>query len=193
MSYDLQVWARRELTEDELTSSWRAAGLAAAGDGTVVRGARARYCFHLDQSRVEPEDVPDEVVATVLAPKALYGVQVEGTIASAIPHATRFAGGSPEPPRAPWSTSKRGRCGRPELRDAPRVEEGRIDLVSAHWYVRQGDRRRDAQAWLDAARTYLPEALPRRFGEYEPLSAKYDAASPERSWTPSPARRRACS
>ena len=179
MSYDLQVWARRELTDDELHGLLRDAGLAAAGDGTVVRGARARYCFHLDQSRVEPEDVPDEVVATVLAPTALYDVQVEGTIASEIPHATRFARrlaraaeGTVVDQQAGtlWSAGK--------LRDAPRVEEGRIDLVSAHWYVRQGDRRRDAQAWLDAARTYLPEALPRRFGEYEPLSAKYDAASP---------------
>jgi hypothetical protein len=180
VSYDLQVWARTELDDDELGELVRAAGLSPGDDGTVRRGARDRYCFHLQRSEVELEDLPDEVVATVLAPTTLYDVRVEGTAASEIPYATKFArrlaraaqgavldqqGGTV------WSAGK--------LREAPRVQDARIDLVSVHWYVTQGDRRHDARAWLDAARRHLPEALPRRYGQDEPLSEKYDRAAPE--------------
>jgi hypothetical protein len=50
------------------------------------------------------------------------------------------------------------------------MTEERLDVLSLRWYV---DRRREpadlAQRWLDTARAHLPAAVPRRFGDTEPL------------------------
>jgi hypothetical protein len=59
---------------------------------TVVRGARRRYSFTVDgPDRVEPEDVPTDVVNVVLGTRFLYSIPLEGAAPSEIPHAVRFA------------------------------------------------------------------------------------------------------
>ncbi|MEV6305368.1 hypothetical protein AB0M02_38560 [Actinoplanes sp. NPDC051861] len=51
--------------------------------------------------------------------------------------------------------------------------ERKIDVLVVRWYERAG---RDdiAARWLDAAREHLPEAMPRRFGDTEPLRGRLD-------------------
>jgi hypothetical protein len=50
-----------------------------------------------------------------------------------------------------------------------------VDVLALRWYV---DRRREPddlpQRWLDTARAHLPAALPRRFGDGEPLRGRLD-------------------
>jgi hypothetical protein len=59
------------------------------------------------------------------------------------------------------------------------VQRGTIAVVEVTWYVRPGGTgAAAASAWLDLARRHLPEALPRRFGPYEPLSMKLEVDGP---------------
>jgi hypothetical protein len=55
------------------------------------------------------------------------------------------------------------------------MTDTRVDVLALRWYV---DRRREpadlAQRWLDTARAHLPPALPRRFGDSEPLRGRLD-------------------
>jgi hypothetical protein len=66
------------------------------------------------------------------------------------------------------------------LRSAPAVKRGTVDVVELRWYVRADGRGEPAaRTWLDLARQHLPEAMPRRFGSYEPLSMKLEVDGPE--------------
>ncbi len=62
----------------------------------------------------------------------------------------------------------------------PPVQRGTIAVVGVTWYVRPGGTgEAAASAWLDLARRHLPEALPRRFGPYEPLSMELEVDGPD--------------
>ena len=53
------------------------------------------------------------------------------------------------------------------------MPERRLDVLSVHWYeLRTAPA--VAPRWLSAARAHLPEALPLRFGESEPLRGRFD-------------------
>jgi hypothetical protein len=107
----------------------------------------------------------------MLGPSVLYELSIEGTLSSEIPHALRFAKrlasathGVMEDPQtgALWSAEK--------LRAAPRVERGTtVDVLQLTWYTPAQERHRVRASWIECARRFLPEALPRRFGEYEPM------------------------
>jgi hypothetical protein len=54
------------------------------------------------------------------------------------------------------------------------MTERRLDVLVVRWYERT-DRSPDIVArWLAAAREYLPEAVPRRYGDTEPLRGRFD-------------------
>jgi hypothetical protein len=177
LSYDVRVYGAVRLSADEFTQLLQAAFLAtdSALDGqhvTVLRGARRRYSFSVDgPMSVAPEDVPDDIVALTLEASVLYTLSVEGTLISEIPHALRFAKrlaaatrGVMEDPQTGslWSAEK--------LRVAPRVERSAaIDVLQLTWYTPAEERNRIPASWIECARRSLPEALPRRFGYYEPL------------------------
>jgi hypothetical protein len=188
MSYDLQVFGEESLTGDHLRALLSDAGLgldeAEPGSESlaVVRGAKGRYSFTLGLPvSLEPEDVPEEVAAAVLAPSVLYEILVEGSSATEVPHAIRFArrlaqatGGAVLDQQADgvWTKGK--------LRAVEPVRRGAADIVDVHWYTHP-DVAGEAVAvdWLDLARRHLHEALPRRFGPYEPLAMKLDVDGPD--------------
>lgn len=186
MSYDVTVFARDRLGEVAIAEIVASLGLAtddggSSGTLTVTRGVRRRYSFTVELAeRVEPEDVPGEVTALMLEPRWLYRVLVEGSFDSEIPYAIRFARKLAvassgvvvdEQDGTLWSRGK--------LRTPPKVERGLIDVVELQWWVtNRTDPAKAAAAWLELARRYLPEALPRRWGEYEPLSHKVDPNNP---------------
>jgi hypothetical protein len=188
VSYDLHVFAQQPLDAQDLRRLLAEAGLSAEEASgatpslTVVRGARARYTFTLGLPvGVEAEDVPEEVTAVLLEPSYLYELMVEGSSATEKPHAVRFArrlaqasAGVVLDPQTEqvWARGK--------LRAMPPVQRGTIALVDVTWYVPpDGTGAAAARAWLDLARRHLPEALPRRFGPYEPLSMKLDVDGPD--------------
>jgi hypothetical protein len=54
------------------------------------------------------------------------------------------------------------------------MAERRIDVLQVRWYVRAEGLAGIVPRWFAAAREHLPEALPRRFGDSEPLRGKLD-------------------
>ena len=188
MSYDVHVFAQQGLGAEDLRRLLAEAGLSSepAGDVadslTVVRGTRARYSFTLGLPvPVEAEDVPEEVIAVLLGSSYLYELMVEGSSATETPHAVRFARRLAQASAGAVLDQQTGQVwARGKLRSAPPVQRGTIDIVELRWYVRPpGTGALAATAWLDLARKQLPEALPRRFGPYEPLSMKLDVDGPE--------------
>jgi hypothetical protein len=190
MSYDLQVYAPSELRGEALRDLVTAEPQLAVAEYdesrgwyTVVRGVRGRYCFTLDGPiRIEAEDLPDEVTAAVLGVTHLFEITVEGSAAVDIPHAVRFArrlaqalGGVVVDQQAAGVWSKGA------LRRAVKPDRGqRVNVINLEWYCRRGSIGSDVGTrYLAICRRLLPEALPRRFGEYEPFQGKLEEAGDE--------------
>ncbi|MDQ0279408.1 hypothetical protein QO003_003711 [Arthrobacter silviterrae] len=187
MSYDLSVYAAGPLSFDDLVRLVRGTiGLDVDGSPSsdaqslmVVRGARRAYCFTIDGPfGVEAEDVPEDVTASVIGAKAVYQVLVEGSEEASIPHAVKFArklakatGGAllDEQTDEVWPRAKGSRVARP--REAARPTE----LVTVNFYTLMSELPEDLPGnYIALARKYLPEALPTRFGTYEPHQGKLD-------------------
>ena len=156
---------------------------------TVLRGAKRNYCFTVDGPWcVEPEDVPSEVTAALLEATKLYNIMVEGSRDSDIAYAVRFArrlaeqvGGAvlDQQIGTVWSKGASRTVEKP-LRDS------RVRVVTVDWYALRSDL--DANVgheYVIRCHRYLPEALPRRFGEFEPFQHKLAEVGEEgfaRAW-----------
>ena len=188
MSYDLHVYACAELDREALVGLLDDCGLAAdeahAGRDllTVVRGVKRAYSFTTGiPDRLELEDVPEEVTALLLEPRYLYEVMIEGSSPSEVAHAVRFARKLAQAAKGVVVDQQEGTIwSRGKMRVPPKVERGRIDVVEMRWWVTdQTAPDAGAAAWLEVARRHLPEALPRRWGVYEPLSENADPDQPD--------------
>jgi hypothetical protein len=182
VSYDLAVYAPRALDDAELRAlvegtNGLAIDEAVPGSTTVVRGVRRRYAFTIDgPDRVEVEDVPSDVAAVVLGTRYLYSILVEGSTQSEVPHAIRFGrrlaqaleGAVTDPQEGEvWSRSKTRTVQKP-------AKAQRVATVNVRWYcLREVVDGNLAERYTTTVQRILPEALPRRFGEYEPLQNKY--------------------
>jgi hypothetical protein len=182
MSYDVQVFGRRqvELSADFVAGS---PGLVLGRDGRVLRGRRATYSFTVDGPfEVEPEDVPEEVLAHVLEPRWMWAILVEGSSQAEIPHAVKFAkrlAKAVEGAALDQQTGEvRAKVGSRATVAPPK--DTRIDLLELHWYAFADAAPSDpVDDWTELCGRYLPEALPRRYGEYEPLQHRLDRDGPE--------------
>jgi len=188
VSYDLAVYTSRSVSTEELGElAVQGTGLQVDVEGdrsfTVARGVRRRYSFTVDgPDAVEIDDVPSQVAAVVLGARYLYSVVVEGSAESEIPHAVRFArrlaqaaDGAVLDQQADevWTRSRSRRVPKP-------AREERVATVDLAWYGLYEELTSDAASlFVDAARRVFPEALPRRFGEYEPLQGKWSDVGPE--------------
>ncbi|MFG6490821.1 hypothetical protein [Microbacterium sp. P03] len=180
MSYDVRVYGRTSLSREGIDELLHLGSLtvddAPGGDViTVLRGVRRQYSFSFEGPvDLDPDDVPEHIVALILEPHYLYRLSVEGSSATEIPHALRFAarlahavGGVVEDPQA--ALSRRGA----RLREVHPVAHGTsTNVLVMTWYAPAISGRDTARMWLGCARRDLPEALPRRFGVFEPLQHK---------------------
>jgi hypothetical protein len=183
MSYDQTVYGTHSLPISDLIAIVKEnAGLDVTTDSspglTVVRGKRASYCFTIDGPfDIDPVDVPEELSSVAIGLTAMYQILIEGSAEASIPLATRFAkklaartGGASVDEQTGAIWAKKGN------RAVPRpVATSRIELIEVDWYFRTTTVDLST-AYLTAARKHLPEALPRRFGEFEPLQNSLDAA-----------------
>ncbi len=182
VSYDLDVYLPRTPDARQLSglilSIRGLASDSSAGSCSipVVRGAKRLYCFTVDGPfRVEAEDVPHDVMAAVLGVSHVYYVMVEGSAEAGRPFARRFArrlaqefGGAVLDRQADevWTRGATRQVAEPS-----RVE--RADVVELNWYVSSVSLVADVGAeYVRLCRQLLPEALPRRYGEFEPLQHK---------------------
>jgi hypothetical protein len=179
MSYDLNLWtvkcvpatAIHELVPDAKVSNAR---VELAGNGWLV-------AFE-PSTRVELEDIPDEVAAALPGIGWLTSVNMEPITA---PNATKNKikvilktiakefGGVVEDPQADTvslpSGSKRYR---PAMQD---IDSRVATLNLNYWFTDSPLRTRAGRELLvDYIARHLPEALPRRYGLYEPPSEKWE-------------------
>ena len=186
MSYDLHVYApttlgagvlrdlvagmpRLEVAEFDAARRWY----------SVVRGAARRYCFTVDGPfDVEAEDVPEDVTATVLEVTHVFYVTVEGSAAADILHAVRFARSLAQALGGVVTDQQSGQIwARGERASATPERNERVKVINLDWYTRRMFVGPDFGAqYAGICRRLLPEALPRRFGEHEPLQGKLAGA-----------------
>jgi len=191
MSYDLTVYCPGSPTVDEVrllvgnTRGLHADPTVSKDDGVVVlRGVKRGYSFTVDGPfPVEAEDLPEEITSVLPDAARVFQVLVEGTQEAEIPHGIRFARKlakachgvvmdeqttniwpPPRPVKAPPRTEPK-----PERRD-----------VWISWLILEEDLPTDfLQGYLRIAREVLPEAVPVRFGKYEPLQFRFDSSGEE--------------
>ena len=149
----------------------------------VVRGARRTYCFTVDgPASLEPEDVPDEVTEVLLGAAYRVDVSVEGSASSDIPYAVRFARRLAQSFGGVVVDQQLGEVwAKGASRQASKPARGeRIGIIELKWYsLREAVPSDIAARYLSLCRRLLPEALPRRFGEFEPLQHKLSEVGDE--------------
>jgi hypothetical protein len=116
------------------------------------------------------------VVASVLGTVAIYEFTVPGSVEAEVAHAVRFArklaaayDGAVHDPQLDetWSRSRGRQIVKPK-------RDERIKVIDLEFYCRRSELGpHAARLYLDLARRYLPEALPKRFGDHEPLQEKF--------------------
>jgi len=191
MSYDLQVFGTAPLDVDEVRaiaavlSGSRVVGDDASGGLVVERKTHDGfdYAFNVDGPlRVDQEDLPSAVVTAATGIRWTYQLTVEGSGGPAIELARRFArelaqrsDGVVYDPQEDAVVWPRG----PKRKFKPEPAR-KTDLVQFEWFVRREDVASDLAALLfDLLRSYMPEALPRRFGGFEPLQGRLEEAGRE--------------
>ncbi|MET4001797.1 hypothetical protein ABIB48_000495 [Arthrobacter sp. UYCu511] len=184
MSYDLAVYMPEALDLDALTAVVDESpglrleesvdtDLSGPQFLRLLRGKKAAYCSTLEGPfDVEVDDIPDEVTASVLGVGTMYSILVEGSDPVAIPHAVRFAKRLAKAGQGVamdlqtdelWPKTSIRRAVKPE-------KDAIVDLVEVRWYHLMDEAPDDfPQRYLDLARQILPEAVPTRFGSFEPL------------------------
>ena len=202
MSYDLQVYAKRQPRASDL-DAYRSGqdGLSANGrlkrDGAVVLTAADGVVAEVDgPSHVEAEDLPDAANGAIGAKGWLVQISVKPSTEAAWPmelaiHLARAADGivyDPQEDRVGWPKGF-------QARDAGSGEE-RISEVEFDWFTAWSPTDPDLpRQFLGLLRDHAPEALPTRYGGYEPLPFRFAGATADdefvrhwleeaSSWTP---------
>jgi hypothetical protein len=181
MSYDMTIFFESDPSdrlpqliagEADLTIELEAAGV------TVYRGNSTYCCLIGEPVRVEEEDLPDAIVSRSVSFSFQVDVLVEGSNPTSIArtrklvrHIVRSLDG------VSWDQQTEAVDPTAARRSAPLTPSGLVNLVQIDWYAPR--REGVAATYLDATRRYLPEALPRRFGPYEPLKFRLDRDGPE--------------
>lgn len=191
MSYDLTVYCPGSPTVDQvrlLVGNTRGLHVDQANSDDsgviVLRGVKRGYSFTVDGPfAVEDEDVPIEVTAVLPDAAKMFQILVEGTQEAEIPHGVRFARKlakachgvvMDEQTSEVWPQPRTSRV-------PPNVEEKRDQRdVWISWLLLEEDLPVNfLDRYLRIAQELLPEALPVRFGKYEPLQFRFDTTDEE--------------
>lgn len=174
MSYDVEVYLPEPVAQDDILTAIRAGGKLDAGHVTdnqieVVTAGRRLHRYTIDGPQtMELEDLPPELAGRLLSASALYAIHAPAQSATdAVRFAKRLArehrGGYHDPQtNQAWAS--------PGLRRIAPPQSGmRLDLIKFEWSLRTRDLAEVAEAYLGEAVQILPEALPRRWGDFEPF------------------------
>jgi hypothetical protein len=181
MSYDLQVWTTEEPRLPEVSpepDGWSCLG----GSWTLDRGT---WQIVGNVSEVDLEDVPVEVAGALPGLRYLVGLRLEPV--SAPESARRFvkhiAADIAKHAHGLVFDPQEDRLKLPSgvTRYSPSTPGERMDFVAMSWWF--GDERlknrADTDVLVSILERFLPEALPKRYGDCEPPSYRYDEAGRE--------------
>ncbi len=191
MSYDLEI-ATHDRPAPEQVEAWaREQELITVPDGggsisEIARAGRTglQHLFGLDgPTPVEAEDLDEQTAAACLDPRWLVSAHVPAssserarTLARSLArHLAQANGGAAFDPQADRLLWPRGRKSRVQAR---RSEE-RIDVVELRWFLPPSRWPAAAQSLVELLRRRCPEALPRRYGCWEPLEHRASPDAPE--------------
>lgn len=185
MSYDLTVYGTPPAGDGGVDLGALVAaipGLTLGGahdeEVTILRGTPSRYAFTVfGPHPIDTEDVPAAALPRVLEPTACWRVIIEGSAASEVPAARRFATGLARTTGGVAVDEQTGDLlGTNGNRRVSWPSGARVDIVELRWFAPAAGRdpQDGPQAWLELAETLLPEALPRRFGNTEPFRYRLD-------------------
>lgn len=191
MSYDLEIGAHAKPTYEQV-EVW-----AAENDLTVERGdedgsavisrpsSRADgYLFSVDGPfAAEPDDFAEEVAAACLAPRWMMTVAVPYSVPkraialgrSLARHLAETNEGAAYDPQEDSLIWPRGR----KKRVSPRRTEEVTSRVTLQWFVASSRWEQAPATLLRLIRRRCPEALPARYGRWEPLQHRFDPADPD--------------
>ncbi|NNC78064.1 MAG: hypothetical protein HKN77_08895 [Woeseiaceae bacterium] len=189
MSYDLRIITTRQpepVVVSDFLSSRRGHflidGNLEVGSGNLMVSAEKRGAsvpiFTLDGPfKVEIEDIDDPLVGLVLAPQWLTEISIPAASTQSelklarslgVQLAKSFQGAIYDPQEDSVLWPKR----RPKLYKTPQVAES-INVIKLRWYLPYSKRdSHTAKLFVEFARKYLYECLPRRFGLFEPFQGK---------------------
>ncbi|BCW56730.1 hypothetical protein V3C41_07440 [Paenarthrobacter nicotinovorans] len=190
MSYDLTVYCPETPTIEQVlllvgnTRGLRVDSANTNDTGVVVlRGVKRSYSFTVDGPfPVEVEDIPVEITAVLPEVTTMFQVLVEGTQEAEIPHGVRFARKLAkachgmvldEQTDEVWPQPRTAKvASQPEQKQEPLS-------VWLSWMLLEDDLPTDfLERYLQLAQELLPEAVPVRFGNYEPYQ-HFDSTGPE--------------
>lgn len=183
MSYDLSVFSADPITIDQFTAALAATDLRAHGTlpcaaiSRMVRG-EARHTFTVEGPfPIDRSDLPEEVATRMVGITVMYAVMVEGDGRPQVALAKRFARAMAERTAGGVHDRQLDQLiwprGAVRRFTPPKAE--RIDSLELQWFIRREDMPPDLPARvLEMVRSWLPEAMPRRFGDYEPLPHQFE-------------------
>jgi hypothetical protein len=189
VSYDLRI-AAHERPAVSLIKAWaREQGLDVAvtdGESLVVRqpdrGDAGYVCAVGGPYPAEPEDFDDELAEACLAPRWMLEVSVPYSLpkahqAKARSLATHIAKNSagaafdPQEDRLLWPRGKPKRV-------APRSADEETSLVELDWFVVRSRWTNAVESLVSVLTRHAPEALPTRYGQWEPPPHRFDRKNP---------------
>ena len=189
VSYDLHVFGATALDAAEVGAVAETLGKCRIVSGSgpsrgfvMERKVRATFDYAFDCDgpfRIEREDLPDTVISGAVGVRWVYQLSIGGSSLPGKQLATEFAraiaqrcGGVVYDPQQDAIVFPRG--GTRRFKPEPATK---VDLVQFKWFARREDVTPESPVILfDLIRSHLPEALPRRFGSFEPLQGSLDEA-----------------
>jgi hypothetical protein len=189
MSYDLEIGTHSKPTAAHVEEWAAREGLTVrseSGEALVVEGSPRGDGFVLTVDgphRAQVDDFHDELAAACLAPRWMLGVSVPYSapkqhfalaraLARHLAEVNDGAAFDPQDEKLLWPR------GRPR-RVAPRRAEEPTTRVRLEWFLAP-DRWAAAPAiLLSLLARHCPEALPTRYGQFEPLQHRFDGDAPD--------------
>jgi hypothetical protein len=174
MSYDLQIWSAEPVALPPASDGWSAEGEAWLNSG------RNRHITIWNSTPAESEDAPDDVAAAIpgLAWVTELNLHPFDAGPNAVAELIRIARKLAKPVRGavydPQADTTRPPPGTKRF-VAPAKESPADSITMSWWFDRQTLPGPDGvRQLLDLFDMLLPEALPRRYGTFEPPEFRYD-------------------